>query len=250
MSKKVAIVTPCITNEYLRQCFQSVQEQTYDNLRHYVIVDGIEHWKSVHDIIESVVSNKRISPIYLSENIGKEYYGHRAFAASSFLVNADVIMYLDADNWYQPNHVETMIDKLNSGFDWVYSLRNICDKSGEFLCQDNCESLGKWPVYGSDYSQAYHIDTGCFAIPIQIALQLGHSWYGKWGADRQFFNTLKQYYKDFECTGEYTLNYRLDGNSGSVSKKFFEDGNAIIAATYNGQYPWQSKDLIINTEIK
>ena len=37
---KVAIVTPTIGTPYLSQCVQSVEEQTYDDLTHYIFLDG------------------------------------------------------------------------------------------------------------------------------------------------------------------------------------------------------------------
>uniref|UniRef100_A0A6C0JTB8 Glycosyltransferase 2-like domain-containing protein n=1 Tax=viral metagenome TaxID=1070528 RepID=A0A6C0JTB8_9ZZZZ len=250
MTKKVAVVTPCITNEHLTQCFESVQKQSYNNVTHYVIVDGITHWNSVQDIVDNVGVHKTISPIYLSENIGKDFYGHRAFAASSFLVNADIITYLDADNWYESNHVESIVNKISEGYDWTYSLRNIHSKDGKFLCEDNCESLGKWPIYGADSNQMYHIDTSCFGVTLNVALSIGHAWYGKWGADRQFFSALQHFYPKWDCTGEYSMNYRLAGNDNSVNLEFFEKGNDIVGLKYANNFPWQSKNLTTNTEIK
>jgi hypothetical protein len=127
--------------------------------------------------------------IELEENVGKGWYGHRVYAACSFLVNADVICYLDEDNCIEPDHIEKLVRKLEEGYDWVYYLRNIHGKEGEFLCEDNCEDLGKWPVYFNP--EVHHIDTSCFAVRRDIAVRVGHAWYGQCGADKQFFNALK-----------------------------------------------------------
>ena len=54
------------------------------------------------------------------------------------------------------------------------------------------------------------------------------------------FQTLKQYFPKFECTGDYTVNYRLDGNPGSVTKEFFEHGNSLMTQQYNGEFPWRN----------
>ena len=121
------------------------------------------------------------------------FRSHRVYAACSFLVNADVICYLDEDNWFEPCHVEKMVRKLEEGFDWVYSLRKIYSKQGEYICEDNCESLGKWPVYLNN--EQFHIDTSSFAIRRDIAVNIGHSWYGQWGADRKFFFNLSKYFQ-------------------------------------------------------
>jgi len=239
---KVAVVTPTIGSDYLAKCIETVQNQTYSDLTHYIFLDGEEHYEKIHPYIYDHCGQKTIKTIALEENIGKGWYGHRVYAACSFLVNADVICYLDEDNWYEPNHIETIVDKIKSGYDWVYSFRNIYDKDGEFICEDNCESLGKWPVYVN--SSLYHIDTSTFGIRRDIATSVGHAWYGQWGADRQFFSALKKHFPKFEGTRQYTCNYRLDGNPKSVTKEFFIQGNQQTLEQYGGEYPWKKKQVL------
>ena len=208
-------------------------EQTYDDIVHYVVIDGSEY----RDAQEKIAKYQHTRIITLEENIGKGWYGHRVYAASPYLVNADVICFLDEDNWFKPNHIETMVSTLNkSGVPWCYSLRDIHNKNGEFLSPDNCESLGKWnPVVSYN-----HIDTSCFAIKKDALLGISHGWYGQWGADRQFYATLKHYRTDYECTREHTVCYRLDGNEGSVKQDFFEEGNKIAKTKYPNGYPWET----------
>lgn len=233
---KVAVVTPTIGGEHLRQCLRSVQNQTYENLTHYVFLDGEQHFDNINPFLYEAAGKREIKTIKLEENVGKGWYGHRVYSSCSFLVNADVICYLDEDNWYEPNHVEKIVETLQKGNDWVFSLRKIFDKNGNFVCKDNCESLGKWPVYFNE--SVYHIDTSSFGVRHNVALSVGHSWYGKWGADRQFFNTVKQYFPKYECTKQYSSCYRLDGNPNSVTADFFEKGNEVNRSKYNGEWPW------------
>ena len=80
----------------------------------------------------------------------------------------------------------------------------IYDKDGEFICEDNCESLGKWPVYVNP--SVFHIDTSTFGVRRSVALAVGHAWYGQWGADRQFFSALRKHFPNFEGTRQYTSN--------------------------------------------
>jgi glycosyltransferase involved in cell wall biosynthesis len=231
---KVAIVTPTIGSEHLVRCVDSVDKQTYSDLTHYVFIDGEQSELSVIDKIEGATKVKKI---VLEENVGKGWYGHRVYSACSFLVNADVICYLDEDNWYEPNHVEKLVDKIKQGNDWAYSLRKIYDKDGNFLCNDDCESLGKWPVYFN--GEVFHIDTSSFAIRRDIAVRIGHAWYGQWGADRQFFGALKNHFPKFDCSNDYTMCYRLDGNPNSVTHEFFEKGNAVSTEKYPTNFPWK-----------
>ena len=68
----------------------------------------------------------------------------------------------------------------------------------------------------------HHIDTSSFAVKRDVAVRIGHAWYGQWGADRQFFTNLKQNFPKFACTNTHSLCYRLDGNPNSVNKEFFD----------------------------
>lgn len=230
---KVAVVTPTIGTPCLEQCVESVASQSYDNLVHCVFIDGQEHVDSVR---QQIGKSSKIKTITLDENIGKDWYGHRVYAACSFLVNADAIVYLDEDNWIDPDHVASLAEEIKQGAEWAYSLRKICTNTGEFICNDDCESLGKWSAYFD--KRVFHIDTSCYMIPRDIAVRVGHSWYAQWGADRNFFATLSKYFPNYSCSGKYTMNYRLDGNPTSVSGSFFQKGNAMQKHKYS-VFPWQ-----------
>ena len=235
---KVAVVTPTIASKHLKQCIDSVNKQTYKDITHYIFVDGCQYEPEARKILKQSPKTKMIE---LEENVGKGWYGHRVYAACSFLVNADVICYLDEDNWYEPNHIEELVNVIKEGNDWAYSLRKIYNKNGEYICEDNCESLGKWPVYFNN--EVFHIDTSSFAVKRDVATRIGHAWYGQWGADRQFFGAIKQHFPKYECTRKHTLSYRLDGNPNSVTQKFFDEGNSVTNQKYNGNYPWKEKRL-------
>jgi glycosyltransferase involved in cell wall biosynthesis len=234
---KVAVVTPTIGAKTLSKCIQSVEAQTYENLTHYIFLDGEEeHGDKIWNQLQGA---SKVKTIRLQENIGKGWYGHRVYAACGYLVNADLICYLDEDNWFEPNHVEKLVERIKKGVDWAYSLRKIHDKESNYLCEDNCESLGQWPIYFN--KDAYHIDTSSFMVKADIARKLGAAWYGQWGADRQFFNALKQYFPNFSCSKEYSLCYRLDGNENSVNAEFFEKGNAENEKQYPNGFPWKQQ---------
>ena len=237
---KVAVVTPTIGSAHLKQCVESIENQSYKDIAHYIFVDGYAHRKNVFD---TCIESSTTKFVVLEDNVGQGWYGHRVYAACSFLVNADVICYLDEDNWFEPNHVESLVKVLEEGNDWAYSLRKIYDKDSKYLCEDNCESLGKWPVYFDD--NVNHIDTSSFAVRKDVAVKVGHAWYGKWGADRQFFNTLKKHFPNYECNNEHTMSYRLDGNPNSVTQDFFDKGNSIQNEKYKGEFPWKVKERLL-----
>jgi len=220
----IGIVTPTIGNVELLQCLRSVYSQTIP-VKHYLVIDGYQYVDRVFQQLSQLTFEERdqIKLITLEENVGKEYYSHRAYASVPILMNCDYVMYLDADNWLNPNHAKSCLQAIQEfQVPWAFSYRNIHRKDGSFVCQDQCESVGVAPCWNGGY---YHIDSSCFCVDINLTRTLGMAWYGKWGQDRVFCNALRQYSKMFAGTGQFTVNYRLGGNEGSVQEQFFTQGN-------------------------
>jgi hypothetical protein len=148
-------------------------------------------------------------------------------------------LFLDQDNWFEKDHVETLVNECEKyNFDWSYSLRKIYSKDKEYLCEDNCESLGRWPVWVNP--DAYLIDSSSYCFKKDFFRQVCHLWDHGWGADRRFYTILKDHIKhnNYGCTGSHTLAYRLGGNEGSVNHEFFDEGNMKALKAYNGKLPW------------
>jgi glycosyltransferase involved in cell wall biosynthesis len=248
----VLVITPTIGSEHLTECCQSVIDQTYSAVDHLVVTDGPEHFDKV---MSRIVITKDDGPIvhHLPWNVGSDqgmnFYGHRIYAGMSKMIpfKYKYIFLLDEDNWFLPEHVESCVQTMKEkNCTFSYSLRSIFDKDGTFLCNDNCESLGKWPIYC--HEDNFHIDTSSWCIEAGAFRVFGHFWMGGWGADRQFLNFVRQAAKEhgdtelnhLQCTGRYTSCYRLEGNDNSVNKQFFEQGNKMMREKYGEEpFPWQ-----------
>lgn len=230
------VIIPTTGAPELRKALESVLTQKYDT-QCYVVCDGEQHEGKVKVITDEFRGNSNLKITTLPINVGANgFYGHRVYAAFTHLINTNYVLYLDQDCWYEPNHVQSCVERIEKdNLEWVYSLRLITDKQGNYICEDNCESLGKWQTYHG----LNHIDTNNYCIPTKIAIRLASAWHGGWGQDRVWFQTLSSYFKNFECTGEYTVNYRVDGNAGSVNADFFKNGNKIMAEKHNGKFPWK-----------
>ena len=234
MTATVIIATTGVPE--LKSAIKSVLEQTYPT-KCYVVSDGIKNHSRTRMIVEDFSDRKNIETCYLPINVGADgFYGHRVYAAFTHLIDTEYVLYLDHDNMLDSDHVQTCIDLIEKDkLDWCYSLRKIIDKEGNYLCNDDCESLGKWPTY-----HGVHLtDTNTFCIKTEVAIKLCQVWHMKWGADRVFPSAMSQHFPNFDCTGKYTSNYRVDGNPGSVNKEFFENGNKIMTERYNGVFPWR-----------
>lgn len=237
-----AVITPTIGTKDLEKCIESLRGQ---DCNHYLFVDGRgDYQDNVYEVraIVDRAMNERVFINVLDQNIGRaggNWYGHRVFAAVSFLVNEDVLCYLDADNWVELNYIQAFRAVLSDAkYQWAYTLRNVVDPEGTYIAHDDCESLGHWPVMGTE--NRYHVDTGCFAVPRSLAVKVGHHWYGQWGQDRVFFEALKAAAPNFGCTNHYTLNYRLGGETNMATQEMFVSGNKITTDMYKGEFPWRS----------
>lgn len=238
--KSFAVITPTIGSEHLRQNIESLRGQ---DCTHYIVMDGKEHFARINKVVCYAGIDQRMKIISLEENVGKNWYGHRVYSAASFLVNEDVLCYLDEDNYVEPNFIEEFQRVFyDPKYRWAYTLRNIVDADGKLVGPDNCESLGHWPVSFSGGTR-HHIDTGCFAIPRELAVKVGHNWYGQWGADRQFFAAVKSAAPEFGCTMQHTLNYRLGSETSRATTEMFLHGNKLSEQTYTGErkYPWHEQ---------
>ncbi len=213
MNKSVGVVIPTTGNPVVYDAIESVVKQTYDNVKVYLVVDGAEY----SDIFYKLKDHGRMVVYYLPENTGKNgQNGHRIFSAFSYLI------------------IESCINTINTkNLDWCYSLRKIVSKSGRYICDDNVESLGKYtPLF--DYNL---IDTNCFCLNVNIARLVSPYFVGGWGHDRRYTKVLLDNIKNFDCTGKYTVNYRLGGDN-NLHSDFFVNNNKIVSAKYNNRYPW------------
>lgn len=232
------IIIPTIGKLCSYPAIMSALKQTYPT-DIYLICDGKQFENKFKDILNKVQHHENIGRLHtmvLPQNVGSNgFYGHRVYAAFSHLVNQDYVLFLDEDNWFETNHVESLVRVIETySLQWSYSLRTIHNNNG-FLCEDNCESLGKWKAWTDDY---HHVDTSAYCIKHDILIKIGHTWHGGWGQDRVFYKVLSDYTNKYHTSGLHTLNYRLAGNEGSVKPDFFNIGNQKMLEKYNGIYPW------------
>lgn len=236
----VGVITPTIGTDKLYDAVESVYNQDYKGkLNHYVVIDGMQRDVNVRD----ACSDFKVSVIELPFNTGAGgYYGHRIYAAMSQIVPDDYILFLDEDNLYEPDHVRSMVEAIAQQNDrFGHCFRKIVSPKNEYLLDDDCESLGNWPIM-CDQNNGYLVDTSCFIFRNDFLRNSGHLWNSGWGGDRKFLQESRKWFGISPITMcGYTVRYRLDGNPNSVNQKFFEDGNRKTLEFYNGDLPWKKK---------
>ena len=243
MKDLVTIVTPTTGTQYLKQNIESVQNQSYEKIQHLIFIDGRENLNKVSDIIKDLKLKANVDIIPLPYSVGKDRFnGHRMYGASAYFAKGEFISFLDEDNWIDENHVESLISTIQ-GKSWAFSMRKIVDSTGNFVCNDDCESLGKYPsILGEE---DYFVDVNCFFLPREIALQTSPIWYRKARepgvpeVDRFLTSVLRNNNLTYESSKQYTVNYRAGNTDLSVTKEFFVRGNEIMSKKYDGIYPWR-----------
>ncbi|WP_386698642.1 glycosyltransferase family 2 protein [Lonepinella sp. MS14436] len=186
----------------------SVQNQTYP-CKHYVFVDGKKFWDKVKPLEAKYPD---VEFIYLPMNTGGNGMGClRILAAAPFLINEDIICLLDDDNWYDENHIEGFIPFFEKhNVDYAYHLRHLYDDDGQFICDDNYDSLGFWKIELPTYkaitrNHDFLVDTNCYAIQKNLLLQISYSWIKN---DRGLFRKLISISNITGCcTALRTVNY-------------------------------------------
>ena len=248
---KVSVITPTTGNPFLKECIESVRNQTYKNIEHIVVVDGRSRFEKTEPILYEAAFPRGESSsdqlIILPYPTGIDRYnGHRVYGGTTYFADGDYHIWLDDDNVLEPDHIEKLVKLVQEkDLDWAYSFRKIIDKDSKVLCLDDCESLGMWASILSP--QDFFVDVNCYFVKKEVAVQISPVWYrkfrepGQMEIDRAIAavlmhpnNKLK-----FDCTRDYTVKYRV-GNTGlSVQAEFFLKGNAAMLQRHNGKLPWK-----------
>jgi hypothetical protein len=241
------VITPTTGLPFLAKAMESTNNQPCE---HWIVIDGAEHAQKVADILAAGdYVNKKI--ILLPENTGKphhhwskkdgvKFFGNRIYAGISNLINAEHVLFLDEDNWFEPNHVVTMLQMLNvPGRDhkWCYSLRKCVDQDGNFLFNDDCDSLG---IFAS-WKNINLIDMNCYCFKTEFLMEINSTlqtdyYFTDRLLSRVAVAKVRDYY-NYGCTGLYTVNYRVR----KENEDFFINGNKYMQQLYNGNFPWRAK---------
>lgn len=247
--KKAVVITPTIGSNKLVAAIKSVQNQTYKNIEHLVVIDGEKFASKFFEVLRTIDNiPTNLKHTECPYNTGANgFYGHRIYAAYPHLIDADYILFLDEDNWFDSNHVESLIERLEKDdLDFSFSLRTIYDEKQNKYIEDNCESLGVYPIWFTEnrsppYTPQYLIDTSSFCFKRDFIVRTCHYWHSGWGGDRRYLALIKHTIPNlkFACSNKHTLMYRLDGNDNSVKFDFFIQGNKAQTEKYGNILPWQ-----------
>jgi hypothetical protein len=238
----VSVITPTIGSDKLARAIESVQAQTYSRLEHLIVVDGAEGETPAR---AALPSNPRhpCHLVALPFNTGADgFKGHRIYGAAVYLVSGRYVAFLDEDNWFEPRHIESLMELVESrGLEWAHALRNIVDREGRLVTQDDCESLGKWPMWL--HPTAHLVDMNCYLLRRDTAVEFSPRFHRRSRDVKSPDALLCQYLlkesPHFDTNGDYTVNYTVGSGPNSVTADFFLRGNAAMRQQYPDGFPWR-----------
>jgi glycosyltransferase involved in cell wall biosynthesis len=158
---KIFVVTPYYKEslEFLKRCHDSVISQQgakYD-VTHIMVADGFAR----PEIDDWPVSHVKLPSAHRD-------YGNTPRAVGGMLAQAegaDFIAYLDADNWFDPSHLASMLRcQQESGAHVVCCMREFYDLSGQRMA-----------IAEADENAQQHVDTSCLLIE-RSAFSINNFW--------------------------------------------------------------------------
>lgn len=192
---KIAVITPYYkeSTEVLHQCHQSVLTQNI-SADHFFVADGFPN----EELMKWNV--RHISLPQAHADLGNTPRGIGSVLAD--IEGYDFISYLDADNWFHPNHLSSLLNLYEE------TKADICTSFRTIHANDGVELSVQDP---SDLSLA-HVDTSCYflhrnsfnSLDIWLKMPKILSPVG----DRIFLAGLKHKKYKFASTKQKTVAYR------------------------------------------
>ena len=226
---KIAVVTPYYTESdaILRQCHDSVLAQTHE-CHHILVADG--HPKTLFDASPRT--------LHLALPLENADNGNTPRAIGGLLAERygfDAVAYLDADNWYDEDHIAKMVaGHVYSGHPLVACKRRFCDLDGQVLA-----------ITEGEEERHRHVDTSCWML-FRPAFGLLKAWLMPKPlspvCDRIFFHAVLN--ARLPITGadcrtvnfrtRYALHYEAAGRTAPPGAKVIDDSvvtaNAFLAS--------------------
>ena len=102
--------------DYLKECLDSVINQTYKNWKVYLIDDCSTDISK--EILKEYEKEEKINIFYLNKNMGPSHCRNLGIKNS----NSDFIAFLDSDDYWPKNKLETQINEmLDNNYEFSYT---------------------------------------------------------------------------------------------------------------------------------
>jgi len=246
----VSVIIPTFNRpQYLSQALDSVLRQSYRHLQVIVVNDG---GVDVNGIVNSF-NDPRLTLIDRSENLGKAYSLNEALDRA----NGRYVAYLDDDDVYYPNHIETLVHALEYETDCQVAYSDFYKTYCRVLSDGSRQILSKVVEVSRDFDRFFMLH---FNHVLHVCLMHRRDLIERTGPYNEQLNVLIDwdmtrrlvFFTDFyhvrEITGEY---YHPMGDCDRISVQRRKDKqeyqrNVLTIRTTRPPKPWeQIQDMSI-----
>lgn len=242
----VSVLIPTFNRrQYLSEALASALHQSYANLQVIVVNDG---GQDVSDIVESY-NDPRVVFINRKENRGKAFSLNEALARAK----GKYIAYLDDDDLYYPNHIETLVNILENQTNCQVAYTDLYKAYCKITPDDSRQILGKVVEISRDFDRFLML---YFNHTLHVSLMHRADLIEKTGPYNERLNILIDwdmtrklaFFSDFchirEITGEF---YSPVGESDRISVQHRKDRseymrNVLAIRTTRPAKPWPKID--------
>jgi glycosyltransferase involved in cell wall biosynthesis len=246
----VSVIIPTYNRpQYLSIALASVLQQSYKNLQVIVVNDGGE---DISDLINSL-GDPRLVFINRKENRGKPYSLNEALNRA----DGKYLAYLDDDDLYYPNHIETLVNALEHQTDCQVAYSDFYKTYCRVSSDGGRQVLSKVVEVSRDFDRLFML---LFNHVLHVCLMNRRDLIDKTGPYNEQLNVLIDwdmtrrlaFFSDFhhvcDITGEY---YHPEGECDRISVQRRKDKNeylrnVLTIRTTRPPKPWpKMKDLSI-----
>jgi len=239
---KVAVVVQTVLRPSVKRAIQSIFDQDLAGRIHLLI--GVDKRLGKSTMLDRILKSSprnvavtKFDPGYSTSTrhggVHTNHFGGSMRTILSFAANSRYVAYLDDDDWFNPDHLSSLLDAIN-GKQWAFSHRWFVNPyTLEAMCVDTLENLG--PDAG------IYVNWGGFACPSSLLIDkracapILHAWAEAGtlqgdGEDRRFFKALCDNFKSYGATNRATVNCVIkpeDGNHSIREKIIIESGYPI-----------------------
>lgn len=229
----ITVITVCFNAAAtLETCIKSVLAQTYPAIE-YLIIDG----KSNDGTLGILRRAEARLDYYLSEPDGGIY---SAMNKGLELARGEYIVFLNADDWYEPDCIEKLVRlKLASKADFVSALARYVDDQGKTLRIQPAAPLDA----GADFRMPLRHET--MLVPAWLYEEVGtYDENLKIISDRAF--TARLYWEGYshELLSEPLLNFRVSGVSSVNLEGLYAERRSLLVRRYPGLPTTAIDDLV------
>jgi tetratricopeptide (TPR) repeat protein len=244
----VAVVMPTVGRESILDAVRSVYaQQDAGRIQLLIGVDApLGDFASLHELLEATPGHVTPCLFYPGYSTSLRHGGpHPAFDGGvlrtllSYLANARYLAYLDDDNWWAPEHLNSLRGAVQ-GRTWAFSLRWFAHpESRQPVCVDEWESVG--PGRGVFLSKfGGWVDPNCLMID-KLACEPVLRWWGiplpgdkrRMSADRHVYDWLQKHGPPGE-TGLASVYYLMQADDILHPRRLARMGPRYAAAGFAG----------------